>query len=285
VEETVLYNRPGKSKTDYVESLHATIVRFPQKLPASDQQAMVWINLISRPTLQPICVKVTSLEKMTKTERSQRSSTIQQSQPFITVDSSDSDEDTPTVSNKKRKTTSRRPPASPKRQRLGFGGSYVEAMASAARSATKPAIDGPVKEAFRILLTATIKGLDGPELAEVQAEKDKLQRRYHKLQAAHVTVNAHLEAKEKALGDAVKAGKVERAKRKGLETQVAELKAQVLTLQNQASVATGAETAEADPTAERQKADLEKALFDKNVELADVKQQLDTIKQVLGGTK
>jgi outer membrane murein-binding lipoprotein Lpp len=100
-----------------------------------------------------------------------------------------------------------------------------------------------------------------------------------------VTVNAHLEAKEKALGDAVKAGKVERAKRKGLETQVAELKAQVLTLQNQASVATGAETAEADPTAERQKADLEKALFDKNVELADVKQQLDTIKQVLGGTK
>ena len=70
-----------------------------------------------------------------------------------------------------------------------------------------------------------------------------------------MTVNAQLAGKEKALGDAVKAGKAERAKRKKLETQIAELKAQVLTLQDQASVATGAETAEANPTAERQQRD------------------------------
>jgi hypothetical protein len=58
----------------------------------------------------------------------------------------------------------------------------------------------------------------------------------------------------------------------------------VRTLEDQAPGATGAETAEADPTAERQqKAELEKALADKNAELADVKQQLDTIKKVLGG--
>jgi chromosome segregation ATPase len=136
-----------------------------------------------------------------------------------------------------------------------LSGGYVEAIASAARNASKPAIDEPVKEAFRVLLSATIKGLDSPELAEVQAEKDKLQRRYHKLQAAHLTVNAQLAVKEKALGDAVKAGKAERSKRKQLETQIAELKAQVLTLQDQASVATGAETAEANPTAERQQRD------------------------------
>ena len=58
------------------------------------------------------------------------------------------------------------------------------------------------------------------------------------------------------------------------------------TLEDQASGATGAETAEADHTAEQQqKAELEKALADKDAELADVKRQLATIKQVLGGGK
>jgi uncharacterized phage infection (PIP) family protein YhgE len=206
---------------------------------------MVWITLVSQPTLQPFCVKVRSLEKTTKTERSQRSSTIQQSQPGTTIDIGDSDEDTPTVSNAKHKTNSRRPPASPKKPRLGVGGSYVEAIASAARGATKPAIDGPVKEAFRILLLGTINGLDGPELAEVQAEKDRMQRRYQKLQAVHATVNAELAAKEKALGDAATASKAERTKRKQLETQIAELRAQVRTHEEQASKGVEAASAEA----------------------------------------
>jgi len=159
-------------------------------------------------------------------------------------------------------------------------------MEHAARNASLPAPHEAAKEAFRVLLEAMITGLNGPSIAEMKAEKEKLERRYHKLQAAHATATTNLAAKEKALGYSATAVKAERTKRKKLATQIAELKAQVRTLEDQAPGATGAETVEADPTAERQqKAELEKALADKNAELADVKQQLDTIKKVLGGGK
>ena len=237
VEETVIYNRTGKSRTDFVESLYATIVKFPQKLPASDQQAMVWITLVSQPTLQPFCVKVRSLEKTTKTERSQRSSTIQRSQPCTTIDTDGSDEETQPVSNKRHKTDSRGSPEGTKW--------YARTMEQAARNASLPAPDETAKEAFRVLLEAVITGLNGPSIAEMKAEKEKLERRYHKLQAAHATATTNLAAKEKALGDAATASKAERTKRKQLETQKAELRAQVRTHEEQASKGVEAASAEA----------------------------------------
>ena len=276
VNELVIYNKPGKSKTDYVESLMATIVKFPAPLPLSDYNARAYITLESTPTTQPICVLIRSLEKVKKTERSQRSSTLRHPQPPTSINIDGSDEETQPVSNKRHKTDSRGSPEGTKW--------YARTMEHAARNASLPAPDEAAKEAFRVLLEAMITGLNGPSIAEMKAEKEKLERRYHKLQAAHATATTNLAAKEKALGDAATAVKAERTKRKKLATQIAELKAQVRTLEDQASGATGAETA--DPTAERQqKAELEKALADKNAELADVKQQLDTIKKVLGGGK
>jgi hypothetical protein len=368
VNEMVLYNRSGKRKTDMVESLYATIVKFPQKLPASDNQAMVWINLVTAPTLEPVCVKVQSLEKATKTERRELSSTIQMQQSLpgtTTIDIGSSDEETRVAGNTKRKADPRSPVASSKKPKKTGG--YVENVVKAARVASKP-IDNATKEAFRILLLATVGALDAPELADILEEKDQLQRRHQKLQTAQVKIIAQLEEKEKALGEAVKAGKTERARRKKceaqieaqkraledqaataaeenkaattrelaeskrrcdeLEKQIAGLKAQMRTHKDQAAEAATAEAQELAKTKlqnnelsdqvtglkkgnkelqdritllqakpgltdgvaqggaegeQEPKAELEKALADRSAELADVKQQLETIRALLLG--
>ena len=111
VEESVLYNKPGKSGND-CETHYAAITKFPLTLPASDYQAKVWITLLSTPSQEPFCVYFRNLEKAKTSARSQRSSTIQQTEA-IQLDSSSEDDDTKKASNRKRK-ASQSPPTSPK---------------------------------------------------------------------------------------------------------------------------------------------------------------------------
>jgi len=229
VNEVVQYNRMGKSK-DCV-ALEAIIVKFPIVLPTTDYYAKAYIRILATPDQQPICVNVRSLEKIVKTEKSQRNSTLRQEEASAPIDV-DSDQDTVPVSNqhsnKKRKAESPSPGGTP---RSPSGTSNIRwAEQSAEHIAQKASLsvpDAKTKEAFRILLQAMIDGLNGPSIAEMTAARTKLERKYRKLRAAHTTATTEL-------AEAVAAGKAVRARVTQRETQIAVLRTKVRTLEDRA---------------------------------------------------
>ena len=229
VNEVVQYNRVGKSK-DCV-ALEAIIVKFPIVLPTTDYYAKAYILVLATPDQQPICVNVRSLEKIVKTEKSQRNSTLKQEEASAPI-YVDSDQDTVPVSNqhsnKKRKAESPSPGGTP---RSPSGTSNIrwaeQSVEHIAQKASLSVPDAKTKEAFRILLQAMIDGLNGPSIAEMTAAKTKLERKYRKLRAAHTTATTEL-------AEAVAAGKAVRARVTQRETQIAVLRTKVRTLEDQA---------------------------------------------------
>jgi hypothetical protein len=222
VNEVVQYNRMGKSK-DCV-ALEAIIVKFPIVLPTTDYYAKAYILVLATPDQQPICVNVRSLEKIVKTEKSQRNSTLRQEEASAPIDV-DSDQDTVPVSNqhsnKKRKAESPSPGGTP---RSPSGTSNIrwaeQSVEHIAQKASLSVPDAKTKEAFRILLQAMIDGLNGPSIAEMTAARTKLERKHRKLRAAHTTATTEL------------AEAVARVTQRG--TQIAVLRTKVRTLEDQA---------------------------------------------------
>ena len=222
VNEVVQYNRMGKSK-DCV-ALEAIIVKFPIVLPTTDYYAKAYIRVLATPDQQPICVNVRSLEKIVKTEKSQRNSTLKQEEPSAPI-VVDSDQDTVQVSHhhssKKRKAESPSPSGTPRSPGGTSDVKWAEQSAEhIAQKASLPVPDAKTKEAFTIFLQAMIEGLNGPSNAEIKTAKTKLERKYRKLRAAHTTATTEL------------AEAVARVTQRG--TQIAVLRTKVRTLEDQA---------------------------------------------------
>jgi DNA repair exonuclease SbcCD ATPase subunit len=166
---------------------------------------------------------VRSLEKIVKTEKSQRNSTLKQeelSAPIVV----DSDQETVQVSHSSKKRKAESSPSHSGTPRSPGGTSGVKwAEQSAehiAQKASLPVPDAKTKEAFMIFLQAMIEGLNGPSNAEMKTAKAKLERKYRKLRAAHTTATTEL------------AEAVARVAQRG--TQIGVLRTKVRTLEDQA---------------------------------------------------